>query len=90
MPVTDNPAQRRFELEEQGALAYAEYRREQGRLVIPYVFAPPELRGSGAASRLMEGVAMAARSQGLRILPICGYAAAWLRRRRSEFADVSY
>ncbi len=89
MPVVDNPAANRFELEEQGEVAYAEYRREPGRLVLPFVFAPPRLRGGGAAGRLMEGVAAAARAEGRRILPVCGYAAAWLRRHR-EHADVSY
>lgn len=89
MPVIDNAAESRFELEEDGALAYAEYRREPGRLVIPHVFAPPVLRGAGTAGRLMEGVAAAARAEGVRILPVCSYAAAWLRRHR-EHADVSY
>ncbi len=87
--VRDNPAASRFELEEAGALAYADYRREPGRWVIPYVYAPPELRGSGTAGRLMEGVAARARAEGVRILPVCSYAAAWLRRHR-EWADVSY
>ena len=87
--VRDNPAASRFELEEPGGLAYADYRREDGRWVIPYVYAPPELRGTGAAGRLMLGVVESARAAGVRILPTCGYAAAWLRRHR-EWADVSY
>ena len=87
MPVVDNTAESRFELEEQGATAFADYRREGDRLVIPYVFAPPELRGSGAAGRVMEGVVDAARAEGRKITPLCGYAAAWLRRHR-EHADL--
>ena len=59
--VRDNAAASRFELEESGAVAYAEYRREDRRWVIPYVYAPPELRGEGTAGRLMEGVATRAR-----------------------------
>ena len=87
MPVTDNVDASRFELLEDGALAYADYRREPGRLVIPYVFAPPELRGTGAAGRVMESVVAAARAEGLTIRPVCGYAAAWLKRHR-EHADL--
>ncbi len=87
--IRDNPNAGRFELEEGGALAYADYRRETGRWVIPYVYAPPELRGTGAAGRLMQGVAARAREAGVRLLPTCSYAAAWLRRHR-EWADVSY
>ena len=87
MPVTDNAAESRFELEEDGHTAYADYRRDGPRLVIPYVYAPPELRGSGAAGRVMEGVVAAARAEGLSITPVCGYAAAWLRRHK-EHADL--
>ena len=39
------------------------------------------------SDRLMHGVATAARDDGLKITPICGYAAAWLRRHR-EYADL--
>lgn len=85
--VADNAARSRYELAEEGHLAYADYRREGGRLYIDYVFAPPELRGSGAAGRLMEGVAADARGRGETITPICGYAAAWLRRH-SEHHDL--
>ena len=78
---------RRYEAEEQGSTVYADYRRAGDRLYIDYVFAPPELRGCGAAGRLMAAVAAEARAQGLRITPICGYAAAWLRRS-AEFRDL--
>ena len=78
--VIDNPARRRFELEEQGQLAFADYRRADGRLIIPHVEAAPGLRGTGAAGRLMEGVLAAARAEGLRVLPLCSYAAAYIRR----------
>ncbi len=85
--VIDNGARGRFELEEQGMTAYADYRRDEGRLYIDYVFAPVPLRGKGTSDRLMHGVAAAAREEGERIIPICGYAAAWLRRHR-EYADL--
>ena len=85
--VTDNAARQRFELLEDGKLAFADYRRDGRRLVIPHVEADPALRGTGAAGRLMEGVAQAARAEGLTITPLCSYAAAWLRRSR-EHADL--
>jgi uncharacterized protein len=82
--VVDNAERRRFELEEAGELAFANYRREGGKLVIPYVEAAPALRGTGAAGRLMEGVLAAARAEGLRVVPICSYAAAYIRRHREH------
>ncbi len=80
--VTDNPAACRFELAEAGQVVFADYRREAGRLIIPHVEAPVALRGTGAAGRLMEGVLAVARRDGLSVVPLCGYAAAYIRRHR--------
>ena len=78
--VTDNNAAGRYELIEQGQTAYADYRREGGRLYIDYVFSPVPLRGKGTSDRLMRGVQADAKAKGEEIVPICGYAATWLRR----------
>jgi uncharacterized protein len=78
--VTDNEQRQRFELVEQGLTAFADYRRSGEVLVLPHVEAPPALRGTGAAGRLMEGVAEHARDKGLKLHPVCPYAVAWLRR----------
>lgn len=78
--ITDNTDKRRFELYENGHTAFADYRRDNDSLYIDYVEAPPVLRGTGAAGRLMEGVMQSARSQNLKVIPVCGYAAAWIKR----------
>lgn len=80
--VIDNSAQSRFELEVDGKIAFATYRREGSVLHIPHVEAPPSLRGSGAAGRLMQGIIEIARAQNLRIVPICSYASLWMRRHK--------
>ncbi|MFA5592801.1 MAG: GNAT family N-acetyltransferase [Micavibrio sp.] len=77
----------RFELVEHGHTLYADYRRDDDVLQIKYVFAPEASRGTGAAGRLMDEVARAARTEGRKILPICGYAAAWLRKHK-EYHDL--
>jgi predicted GNAT family acetyltransferase len=82
--VVDNRERSRFELVENGLLAWADYHRQGGRLVIPHVEAHPDLRGTGAAGRLMEGVLAAARKEGLKVSPLCGYAAAYMRRHRDH------
>ncbi|MBP1180483.1 GNAT family N-acetyltransferase [Methylobacterium sp. PvR107] len=78
--VRDNVDRSRFELAVGGEVAFATYRREVGQLLISHVYAPPVLRGTGAADRLMAGVVARARAGGERIVPHCGYARAWLRR----------
>jgi uncharacterized protein len=85
--VTDNPARSRFELEENGLVAFAEYRRRDGVVVIPHVEAPPKLRGTGASQRLLEGVLAILRERGEKVLPTCSYAAAYMRRHR-EYQDL--
>lgn len=82
--VRDNPERSRFELDVGGEVAFADYRRQNGVLFIRHVEAPIPLRGTGAASRLMQGVAEHARREGSRITPLCGYAHAWLRRHREH------
>lgn len=87
MPVTDNKDRSRFELDENGQTAFANYQRNGLHVVIPHVEAPPALRGSGAAGRLMEGIVSLARADGFKITPTCSYAAIWFRRHQ-DAADV--
>lgn len=82
--VTDNRAMNRFELAVGTQTVFANYRRNGQTLVISYVEAPPSLRGTGAAGRLMEGVVETARTEGLKIIPLCSYAALWMRRNRQD------
>jgi predicted GNAT family acetyltransferase len=77
----------RFELEENGLMAWAEYRIRDGKYVIPHVEADPPLRGTGAASRLMQQIVDHARADQLAIVPRCSYARAWFARH-PEAEDV--
>ncbi len=85
--VRENPERGRFELDVGGQTVFARYVRQGSTLVIPYVEAPPALRGTGAASQLMTGVMEIARAEGLKVRPLWGYAAAWIRRHR-EYHDL--
>ena len=80
--LKDNKAQSRFEMEIDGQLVFADYRLRDGSLVLPHVEAAPALRGKGAASRLMAAVMERARDERWRVVPLCGYARAWLRRHQ--------
>ena len=78
--LRDDAAAGRLEMDEAGHRVFADYRRHGDRLIIDHVEAPPALRGTGAAGRFMSLLGAHARSNSLRIVPICGYAAAWLAR----------
>src|SRR3954464_11956970 len=85
--VRDNPEGGRFELDIGGQAVFARYARHGSLLVIPYVEAPPPLRGTGAASQLMTGGMAIARAEGLKVRPLCSYASAWIRRH-SKYHDL--
>lgn len=85
--VIDNTEHGRFEMLVDGAVVFASYRRADGIVTINHVEAPPHLRGTGAAPRLMQGVMEKLRAEGARVIPRCSYAAAWLKRH-PEFADM--
>ncbi len=79
-PIIDNSDQSRFELQVNGLLAFADYKIRDGVLLLPHVEAAPELRGTGAAGKLMEGVLDIARERKLKVHPICSYAVAYIQR----------
>lgn len=79
----DDAQASRFELDEGGGVTFADYRREPGRLIIDHVETPISLRGQGAAGRLMEAILARAAEENREVVPLCSYAAAWLKRRRS-------
>lgn len=80
----DNREMNRFEREENGALVFARYQHSNDQLVIRHVEAAPILRGTGAADRLMREIVDQARSDNMKIVPLCGYAAGWLRRHAQD------
>ena len=85
--ITDHPEKGRFELDVGGKIVFARYAREGRTLVIPYVEAPPSLRGTGAGGRLMTGIMEMARAEKLKVRPLCSYAAAWMYRHR-QYHDL--
>jgi len=85
--VVDNPQLGRFELTEQGLTAFATYRLDHDRVVIPHVEAPPALRGKGTARRLMTGLLEIIRARGQKVVPVCPYAVAFLERH-PQYRDL--
>lgn len=79
---TDNTSRNRFEYTVNGSVAFANYRREGSILYIDYVEAPVELRGTGAAGKLMQNIINVAQKENMNVVPICGYAAAWMARNK--------
>lgn len=85
--LRDNTSASQYELDENGHTSFAQYRKQDGVLTILWVESPPALRGTGAAGRLMTKVAEEARKNNWRVVPVCGYAAGWLRGSK-QYRDL--
>jgi predicted GNAT family acetyltransferase len=83
-PFANNTNESRFEYATNGLVAFADYRRQGSTLYIDFVFSPPELRGTGAAGKLMQEIMNFAKAENLTVVPICGYAAAWMAKNRKQ------
>jgi len=82
--VRDNPDRQRYELEVDSRLAIAAYDRRDGAIVFTHTEVPEELAGHGVASRLIAGALADARRQGLKVVPICEFVAAYLDRHAED------
>ena len=82
--VTDNSAQSRFELNVDGHVAYLEYERTPNTLTLLHTEVPPEIRGRHIADRLVEAALAIGRSEGRRLVVICPFARAYMRRHRRD------
>ena len=86
--VKDNPAMNRFEMASGGAVALVEYERAGGgRIALLHTEVPEALSGQGVASKLARGVLDAARAEGLKVVPRCEFAAAYVERH-PEYRDL--
>jgi predicted GNAT family acetyltransferase len=85
--IRDNEAEHRFEMNAEGELAVAYYRRSPGSIILTHTEVPAALQGRGIASRLVRGVLESARAEGLKVVPRCSFVAAYINRH-PEFADL--
>ena len=87
LTVVDNPDRSRFEMAVPGGTAFATYRRSGDVLLVPHTEVPREAEGQGHGSALMKGVLEHARAHGLKVRPLCSFAANYMRRH-PEYEDV--
>ena len=86
--VRDNKAQSRFELDVEGAVAFANYRLAPGAVVITHTETPRGLRGRGIASELVHGALQLIRADGSKVVAGCGFVVDYLQKH-PEFADLA-
>ena len=86
--VTEHADIGRFVLERDGEMVgYASFREQGAAVVVPHVETLHAHRGQGYADRLMDGIVDRLRATSRTIVPMCPFAASYLRDR-PEHADL--
>lgn len=86
--VRDNPEASRYEIHVGGELAgFADYHLQPGLLTATHTEIDPAFEGRGLGSTLVRGLLDGAREQDAKVLPVCPFVTAYLRRH-PEHADL--
>ena len=85
--VVMNPQARRFEVIQDGHVAFAEYRLADGVMTLPHTVTPEALAGHGIGSALAEAALGYARANGLKVRPTCPFIAGYIGRH-PDWRDV--
>jgi len=86
--IVHNPAENRFETVIDGELSKLDYLQNGNNFVITHVGVHPSLRGQGVAGKIVEAGIAYARENSFRVVPMCSYAAAYIRRH-PEHAELT-
>jgi len=78
--VTDDRARHRFELALDGGTAFLLYERTDDALRLIHTEVPAHLRGHHVGETLVEAALQSARSSGLRIVAVCPFVMAYMRK----------
>lgn len=82
--VHDNFERRRFEIELGDSVAIAEYTLPKGMIMFTHTEVPPEHGGKGIGKALIRAGLEAARERGLKVIPICPFFAAYIKKHEEE------
>lgn len=80
LQVNHNAASRRFETQLGNEWAVLEYRLQNDMMFIMHTYVPPMYEGRGIASMITQKALDHAREAGWRVVPICSFASAYIRR----------
>lgn len=80
LKVTQNEDKNRFEIQIDDHTAVAEYIIKGGKLVLTHTEVPEVLEGNGIAGRLAKYAFQYAKDNDLKVMPLCPYMAAYVKR----------
>ena len=80
--VTDNHEAHQFELVVEGHTAVLVYRRTPTSLILVHTEVPPPVRSRHLADTLAKAAIDTAHAEGLRVVAVCPFVKAYLRKHR--------
>lgn len=87
MEVRHDPAAREFTVEADGYTGVLNYDLRGGTMSITHTLVPEAIGGRGVAAELTRVALDTARAEGWKVVPLCSYAALYLRRH-PEYGDL--
>ena len=88
LAITHNPDENRFEVWIENQLSKLDYLENGHTIVMTHVGVHPDHRGQGVAAKLTEVALEYAKGKSLRVIPMCSYVAAYIRRN-SQYAELT-
>lgn len=88
LDVIHNPTESRFEVWVDGQLAKLDYLEEGDTIVMTHAGVPYQFRGHGLAGKITQAGLEYAKSKSLRVIPMCSYVAAYIRRN-PQYAELT-
>jgi len=83
--LRDNAEKHRFEIDlGDGGLAVAHYTLPEGKIMFTHTEVPPAHEGKGVGSALIRFALASARTRGLKVIPICPFFAAYIKKHPEE------
>jgi uncharacterized protein len=82
MKITNDESLNRLEVSVEGGLGILRYQIARGTMWLLHVQVPPEAQGQGVASELTRTALALAMERGLKVVPVCSFVAAYIRRHR--------
>ncbi|WKZ36838.1 MAG: GNAT family N-acetyltransferase [Anaerolineales bacterium] len=88
LEINNNPAENRFEVFINGELSKLDYIEDGDTIVMTHVGVHPDHRGGGVAGRIAQVALEYAKEKSLRVIPMCSYVAAYIRRN-PKYAELT-
>lgn len=85
--VSHEEEARRFVLEEEGAVGFLAYIRQDDVIVFTHTIVPPALEGRGVGSRIVRAGLDFARDEKLKVVPQCSFVRGYIERHE-EYRDL--